>query len=102
MAGIPNPNNIFEWKFTIIGAKDSSYRGGLFFHKVIFPENFPNSAPEVCFINQIVNANHMSNLFYPLVHISISTLNCFQPNRTMREIFFDISVFINYLGNPDE
>ena len=29
--GIPNKNNIFEWRATILGPKDSSYRGGLFF-----------------------------------------------------------------------
>ena len=39
--GLPDKNNIFEWQVTLLGPKDTSYRGGLFFLKILFPEDYP-------------------------------------------------------------
>ena len=41
--GLFNEDNMFEWKCTILGPKDTFYKGGLFFLKIIFPDNYPNS-----------------------------------------------------------
>ena len=101
-SSLPNDNNLFEWIITIIGASDSSYSGGLFDLKVIFPENYPNRAPEVCFITPIYhpNVNPYSSKYCPLGHISISSINNFRPNTPMREIICDIFFVINYYANP--
>ena len=85
----------------MLGADDSSYRNGLFFLKVLFPYNYPNNAPEVRFITPIyqVNVNHRPRDVVPLGKICISILHRFSPKNTMREVFCDIFVLINYLGN---
>ena len=86
-------------EMNMIGAEDSPYRGGIFNLKVFFPNNYPNRAPEVRFITPIyhVNVNHRGA---PLGHISISILHDhWTPKTTMREVFCDIFVVINYLGN---
>ena len=59
--GLPNENNIFEWRCTIMGPADTNYKNGLFYARVLFPENYPNEKPEVRFITPIyhVNVNHV-------------------------------------------
>ena len=32
--GLPDKENLFEWNCSIIGPKDSFYRGGIFFLKI--------------------------------------------------------------------
>ena len=42
-----NKNNIYEWKATLLGPKDTSYSGGLFFLKAIFPKDYPENPPDL-------------------------------------------------------
>ena len=101
LVDLPNKDNLFEWRCSMIGASDSCYRNGLFFLKVLFPDNYPKEAPEIRFITPIyhVNVNHRGNSPEPLGYISISTLNWWHPDTTMRKVFCDIFVMINYLPN---
>ena len=103
--GIPNKNNIFEWRATILGPKDTSYRGGLFFLSIKFPQNYPNSAPEICFTNPIyhINVNHISpksSLEDSLGKICISTLNWWKPEYYIIEVLTNIFALF-YMANPD-
>ncbi len=103
--GLPNENNVFEWRCTIMGPSDSSYKNGLFYLRVLFPDDYPNSRPEVRFITPIyhVNVNHQQNYgdeIDPLGHVCISTINHWKPNFNMRQVFVDIFALF-YLGNPD-
>ena len=103
--GLPNENNVFEWRCTIMGPSDSSYKNGLFYLRVLFPDDYPNSRPEVRFITPIyhVNVNHQQNYgdeIDPLGHVCISTINNWKPNFNMRQVFVDIFALF-YLGNPD-
>ena len=50
-------DNIFMWKISIIGPKDTSYADGLFFLKIIFPEDFPDKSPDVIFLTPIYHLN---------------------------------------------
>ena len=50
-------NDIFKWKVTIIGPKDTPYEGGIFTLKILFPENYPNKGPEFRFTNKIYHLN---------------------------------------------
>ena len=102
---LPNRNNYFEWRCSILGPKDTSYKGGVFFLKVLFPDNYPNSNPEVYFITPIyhVNVNPKKKRgegYENLGHICISTLNWWKPEYKMREVLTNIFAFF-YLGNPD-
>ena len=103
--GLPNENNIFEWRCTIMGPADTNYKNGLFYVRVLFPDNYPNEKPEVRFITPIyhVNVNHVQNYgeeVDPLGHVCISTINKWKSSYTMRQVFIDIFALF-YLGNPD-
>ena len=98
-------DNIFEWESTLLGPKDTSYSGGLFYLSIKFPNNYPQTAPEVCFKNPIyhVNVNPHKPKFpgdHSLGHVCFSTLNWWKPEYTIREVLIDIFVLL-YLGNPD-
>ena len=42
---LPRDNNIFEWKGFLIGPDDTSYKGGIFYFKIKFSQNYPKRAP---------------------------------------------------------
>ena len=100
-----DPNNVYEWVFTLFGPKDTSYNGGIFLLKALFPKNYPEKAPEICFISPIyhVNVNPKMPKFSGaegLGHVCISTLNWWKKEYTMREVLASIFALF-YLGNPD-
>lgn len=51
-------DDLFSWYFTLRGAPDSDYEGGLYHGKIILPNNYPLSAPDLIFIT-------VSNMFLP-------------------------------------
>jgi len=102
-----NNNDYREWKVSILGAKDTSYRGGMFFFSIKFPDNYPEKAPEICFLTPIyhINVNPKAPKFEgdgvePLGHICISTLNWWKPEYRMREVLTNIFALF-YMANPD-
>ena len=99
--GMPNPNNPFEWRCTMIGPNDTSFAGGLFYLKIKFPPDYPQKAPEVLFVTPIyhVNVNHINQMGCPLGHICLSTLNFWNSDYRMREVLTNIFALF-YLGNP--
>ncbi len=103
--GLPDKNNIFEWQVTMPGPKDTSYKGGLFYLKILFPENYPQHAPEVSFKTPIYHVN--INPIKPkligsesLGHVCISTLNWWKPENKIREVLTNIFALF-YMCNPD-
>ena len=103
--GLPDPNNIFVWRATLTGPKDSSYKGGVFILNIIFPNDYPMHPPEVCFKTPIyhVNVNPMKDKFgnaERLGHVCISTLNWWKPEYNMNEVLTNIFGLF-YMANPD-
>ena len=101
--GLVNQDNLFEWKCTLIGPKDTSYADGLFFLRVKFPDDYPNHAPEVCFLTPIYHVNinpRKGKGGEGLGHVCISTLNWWKPIYNMKEVLTNIFALF-YLGNPD-
>ena len=102
--GLPDKNDMFHWRATLAGPKDSSYSGGTFILTISFPKNYPNSAPEVCFKTPIyhvnVNPKQLPNNGEKLGHVCISTLNWWKPEYKMRELLTNIFALF-YMGNPD-
>ena len=100
--GMPDPNNPYEWRCTMIGPNDTSFAGGLFYLKIQFPLGYPNKAPEVLFVTPIyhVNVNHINQEGCPLGHICLSTLNYWNSEYRMREVLTNIFALF-YLGNPE-
>ena len=100
--GMPDPQNPYEWRCTMIGPNDTSFAGGLFYLKIKFPFNYPQQAPEVLFVTPIyhLNVNHINQEGCPLGHICLSTLNFWNSEYRMREVLTNIFALF-YLGNPD-
>ena len=100
-----NEKNNFEWVVTMIGPKDTSYRGGIFILDICFPDDYPEHAPEVCFRTPIYHVNinprkPRSPNAEPLGHVSISTLNWWRPEYNIIQVLVDIFGLL-YLPNPD-
>ena len=94
--GLFNDDNIFEWKSTVIGPKDSIYAGGLFFFKIIFPKNYPNEKPEILFLTPIyhLNIKYWADNRFPLGHINLTTLNSWKPGYSIITLLPHIFVLL--------
>ena len=44
--GLFNENDHTRWRVSLLGPKDTSYKGGLFYLSIQFPQEYPNKAPE--------------------------------------------------------
>ena len=104
--GLIDEENIFEWRVSLIGPKDTSYAGGLFILNIKFPDNYPDRQPEVCFKTPIYHVNinpKKSKSTGPgvesLGHVCISTLNWWKPKYRMREVLTNIFGLF-YMANP--
>ena len=103
--GLVNDDSYYDWKITLVGPKDTCYKGGCFILRAHFPDDYPNKPPEVNFITPIYHVNvkptaPKSKGEESLGHICISTLNWWQPQYRMREVLLNIySLF--YMHNPD-
>ena len=54
--GIPDLDNIFEWRCTLFGSNDISYKGGVFFLKIKYPDNYPKKS-WIVFITPVYHLN---------------------------------------------
>jgi len=103
--GLVNEGCYDVWKISLIGPKDTAYKGGLFFLNISFPPDYPNKAPEVYFLTPIYHMN--VNPCVPkkegdesLGHVCISTLNWWNPQYTIKEVLLNIySLF--YMHNVE-
>jgi len=59
--GIPNPDNLFEWNFSIIGPEESIYEYGVYTGLIKFPKNYPNDPPKVVFDKDYFHPNIYKN-----------------------------------------
>ena len=85
--GLLEPNNYYKWRSSLMGAADSPYKFGLFILKLIFPEDYPNTRPEVYFLTPIYHLNVNSiNISEPLGSISSCFFDWWTPNSTIREL----------------
>jgi ubiquitin-conjugating enzyme E2 D/E len=103
--GLPDEDNIFEWQCSLMGPKDTSYNGGVFFLSIKFPDNYPKKPPEVVFRTPIYHINvnpNKSNLqgAEPLGHVCISTLNWWKDESRIKQVLSDIFALF-YMANPD-
>ena len=99
--GLLDEENLFEWKCTILGPSDTCYKGGLFYLKIKFPDNYPNSKPEIYFTTPIyhLNVKFFANGPQPLGHICLSTLNEWQNTYSLRKVLPEIFYLFSH-NNP--
>ena len=103
--GLVDEDDYFQWKCTIFGPRDTPYSGGFFTIRVNFPNDYPNSAPEVWFTTPIYHVNinptdGKESGGEALGHVCISTLNWWEPYYTIREVLSNIYALF-YKGNPE-
>ena len=103
--GLVDDDDIFLWKFTLIGPVDSSYAGGIFRVRIQFPDDFPNHPPEVYFKTPIYHLNINPKKFNregadKLGHVCINTLNHWNSKTKMEKVIKDIFGLF-YLPNPE-
>ena len=55
--GLINENDLFKWRVTILGPKNTPYEGGLFTINIFFPYNYPKMGAEFRFVNKIYHLN---------------------------------------------
>ena len=103
--GLPNEENIYEWRCSLLGPKCNDYSGGLFFLKIHFPVNYPEAPPEICFKTPIYHPN--INPFKPkkegdvqLGYVSLDILKYWKPEYSMKETFLNLFVLL-IRPNPD-
>ena len=100
--GLPDENNLFEWRFSIIGPSDTPYKDGLFFLTLKFPENYPSYPPKVTFDTPIYHINVASIGGGSILGepASLTILRAWSPNFKVRDIIISIySLF--YMNNID-
>ena len=104
IVGLPEEDNIFKWRASLTGPRDSSFKGGLFDLIVEFPDNYPESAPEIYFITPIfhlnVNPYNSKDWGIKLGHVSLTILDNWNPEYKIKEIFLYIFALL-YNPNPN-
>ena len=95
-------DNLFEWKSTLLGPKDTCYKGGLFHLRIRFPDNYPNSRPEIFFETPIyhLNVKYFVEGSQPLGHINYSNLNDWRKEYRMSRILPEIAYLLGK-SNPE-
>ena len=99
---LENPNNFYEWRISMKGPDDSPYSGGLFYIKILFPQNYPERQPECFFETPFyhINVNPNKQLKEHLGRIDTTLLNWWRPKNRMRELIYDLFSFF-FFANPD-
>ena len=100
--GLFNDDDIFTWKCTILGPKDTFYKGGLFYLKIIFPKDYPNSKPEILFLTPIyhLNVKFFVSAQQPLGHICVNSLNEWNPGDSVKKVLPELFELL-HKNNPD-
>ena len=93
------------WRISLLGPKDTPYKGGVFLLNIEFPDEYPIKPPEVYFKTPIYHLNvnpraPRSPEDIPLGHVSISTLSWWKPEYKIREVLINIYALF-YKANPE-
>ena len=79
-------NNIFNWRVSLLGPKNTPYENGLFSISIHFPKDYPNHGPEFKFINKIYCL--FVDLGNNFGHIDISRLNVWRSCGKVKGFLF--------------
>ena len=71
--GLEDENNIYIWRLSVIGPRDTPYLGGFFRLRIEFPFDYPERPPSIRFITPIyhVNIPSRNNDCYPLGNVAL-------------------------------
>ena len=99
-------DNIFEWKFIILGPQDTLYENGIFTGKINFPKTYPNEPPSVKFDYCMIHPNIYKDgsVCISILHKGIdetgyeSAHERWSPTQNVNTIMLSI---ISLLSNPN-
>ena len=102
--GLQNDDDIFNWRITVLGPPNTPYQRGIFNILMHFPDNYPNSPPEIRFKTPIyhlnVNPRSIQNNIIHLGNICINILNFWKPEYKIKDVLVSIYALF-YMVNPD-
>ena len=103
--GLRDEDNIFQWRNTFVGPKDTSYKAGIFFVDINFPDDYPNSPPEFIFRTPIyhLNVNPIKSDkpgAAPLGHVFISNSNWWKTETPIIDALMEIDKLF-HKADPD-
>ena len=82
--GLEN-NNIYKWRVSMLGPKNTPYEKGLFTIKIEFPDDYPNHGPEFKFVNKIYHLNVVGDKNREdFGHICINNINSWKLTGVVR------------------
>ncbi|KAH3767413.1 Ubiquitin-conjugating enzyme E2 E2 [Pelomyxa schiedti] len=58
---VPNEDDFFQWRATIMGPDNSPYAGGTFYVDIAFPAEYPARAPKLTFVTRVYHPNINKN-----------------------------------------
>ena len=100
--GLEKSDDIYNWKCTIDGPRDSPYKDGTFIIFIKFHKNFPTVGPKVIFDTPIyhLNINPTQNSKDPLGFCCINTVNFWTPDTSIEDLINSIFGLF-YVANED-
>ena len=66
--GLDDESNFFSWRICFEGPPDTFYEGGIFQASLKFPQDFPNSPPEMVFQQDMWHPNGKYIYIYIFIH----------------------------------
>ena len=95
-------NDIFNWKLTLLGPKDTPYEDGIFFIKLKFPVNYPEGRPEIFFLTPIYHPNVLKSTGF----VGVNFIYEWDSKTTVRQIltklyviFYEVNPYSPYSGD---
>jgi len=91
--------NLYEWTATLVGPVGTPYANGVYKLKLIFPKNYPFSAPKITFLTPIYHCNISQS---GEICLDILKDNCsWSPVLTIDKVLLSISSLLSE-PNPND
>lgn len=70
-------DDLFKWRLCFQGPPGTSYEGGIYSAKLVFPEDFPYKPPKMTFTSEMFHPNSKNNVIivFPNGDVCISILH---------------------------